>query len=256
MLVDTHCHLDFPEFDTDRGLCLKRAIDAGFKFLIDVGSDLENSVRAVELARNYDFVFACVGIHPHDADSANDEKISRIRKLCDDKKVVAIGETGLDYFRNISSKQNQQSLFRKLLKLSKDVSLPVVIHSRDAHEDTLSILKSELSLPINGVIHCFSGDEAFLKKALDLGLLVSFTCNITYKKAQNLRDVVKICPLNKMMLETDCPYLPPDGLRGQRNEPFNVKILAEMVAQLKNIALSEVADVTTSNAESLFKVNL
>jgi TatD DNase family protein len=256
MLVDTHCHLDFPEFDIDRDLCLKRAQDAGFKFLVNVGSDLENSVKAVALAQKHDFVYACVGIHPHDADSASDDSINQVRILGENKKVVAIGETGLDYFRNLSGKEKQQSLFRKLLKLSKELSLPVVIHSREAHEDMLAILKSELPAPVKGVIHCFSGDETFLKKALDLGLLVSFTCNITYKKAQNLRDVVKACPLDKMMLETDCPYLSPEGMRGKRNEPVNVKILAEWIAQLKNISADEVGEITTSNAVKFFKVDL
>jgi TatD DNase family protein len=256
MLVDTHCHLDFPEFDIDREAVLDRAKSAGFKFLINVGSDLENSIKAVELANKNDFLFAAVGIHPHDANSATEDRINQIRGLCDNKKVVAIGETGLDYFRNLSPKEKQRDLFIKLLKISKEKSLPVVVHSRDAHEDMLSILKSEISFPVKGVVHCFSGDEAFLKKALDLGLLVSFTCNITYKKAGNLRDIIKLCPLDKFMLETDCPYLSPEGMRGKRNEPANVRILAEFVAALKNISFDEVSHQTTENAEKLFNIKL
>lgn len=252
MLIDTHCHLDFPEFDKDRDEVARRAKNEGIGYIINIGSGLSASEKALELARFYDFIYATVGIHPHEADKFDERARARIQELVEKDKVVAIGETGLDYYKNYSQAENQKILFTYLVRLAANLGLPLVIHNRQAEEDTLRILKQ--ALPLRAVVHCFSGDANFLKECLDLGFLISFTCNITYKKAQNLRSLVKLTPLDRLMLETDAPFLPPEGLRGKRNEPAYVKFLAEEIARIKEIALEEVARITTDNAKEFFNL--
>lgn len=250
MLVDTHCHLDFPEYDQDRDEVINRAKAQGVDYIIDIGSSLEGSRRAVELAQKYESVYATVGVHPHEADSFTLGAAEQIKGLAKNKKVVGIGEIGLDYFKNYSKPRNQLTVFTQLLKLAKDSGLPLVVHTREAQTDTLKVLRE--AMPVKGVIHCFSGDESFLKACLDLGFLVSFTCNVTYKKARDLREIVKATPLDRLLLETDAPYLSPEGFRGKRNEPSRVRLLAEVVADLKGIKLEEVSSATTLNARILF----
>ncbi|MDP2937623.1 MAG: TatD family hydrolase [Candidatus Omnitrophota bacterium] len=273
MLADTHCHLDFPEFDADRDEVIKRAKNEDIGYIINIGSSLLGSKKALELSQQYDFIYATVGLHPHEADKFDDEIRASIEKLAREDRVVAIGETGLDYYKNYSKTENQKTLFRYLVKLAKDSGLPLVIHSRQAQEDTLKILNEVL--PIKAVVHCFSGDEDFLRKCLDLDFFISFTCNITYpaklskngrdpacgnkpverdNRAQNLRTLVKLTPLDRLMLETDAPFLSPEGLRGKRNEPAYVKFLAEEIARIKEIAFEEVARVTTDNARRFFNL--
>lgn len=252
MLIDTHSHLDFPEFDSDREDVIRRSKEGGVEYIINVGSTLESSRAGVELSQKYDFIFSCVGIHPHDADGFNDEMLPMLKTFAQNEKVVAIGEIGLDYYKNYSNPENQKLLFESLIKLSKELELPLVVHSRQAETDTLKMLKQ--FMPLQVVVHCFSGDENFLKACLDLDFLISFTCNITYKKAASLRDIVKSAPLDKIMLETDAPYLPPEGLRGRRNEPLNVKYVAEMLASLKNIGITEVSEKTSENAKKFFNI--
>ncbi|MBU0548417.1 MAG: TatD family hydrolase [Candidatus Omnitrophica bacterium] len=252
MLVDTHCHLDFSQFDPDRDAVIQRARDAGISYLVNVGSTLDSSNAACELAAKYAQVYAGIGVHPHEADSFNQEAEGQLRKLALKDKVVAIGETGLDYYRNLSSEAGQIHAFSQQIKLAKDLNLPLVVHSRQAEKQVVQVLKT--AMPIRAVIHCFSGDETFLKECLDSGFFVSFTCNITYKKAQGLRDMVRITPLEKLMLETDAPYLSPEGFRGKRNEPMQIKLLAETVSLIKGVSIEKVADKTTKNAKEFFKL--
>jgi len=251
-LIDTHCHLDFSEFDPDRSEVIKRAKGSGVEYIINVGSDLVESGRSVELARLNKHIYAAVGIHPHEADKFTPEQVDIVRQLAKKDKVVAIGEIGLDYFKNFSKPENQRPMFIEFLKLAKELSLPVVLHTRDAALDTLKILKD--FMPVRAVVHCFSGDGNFLNECLDLGFYISFTCNITYKKADKLREVLKVVPLERLMLETDCPYLSPEGFRGKRNEPFQVRLLAEEVARLRGISLEMVAEHTTKNAFQFFGI--
>ncbi|MBU1727162.1 MAG: TatD family hydrolase [Candidatus Omnitrophica bacterium] len=251
-MIDTHCHLDFPEFDPDRDEVIRRAKEAGIDFIINAGSSLQNSISSVELARRYENVYAAVGIHPHDADTFDKNTLDAIIELAKKDKVVALGEIGLDYFKNFSKKENQLPAFVSLIKVAKDIGLPLIIHSREAKADTLRILKE--AMPVSAVVHCFSGDEEFLKSCLDLGFFVSFTCNLTYKKAQNLRDLVKQAPLDRLMLETDAPYLSPEGQRGRRNEPANVRLLAELVAEIRGVSLDDIARATTDNAKKFFRL--
>ncbi len=250
MLIDTHCHLDFPEFEQDRNEVIKRAKENGIDYLINVGSSLQGSKNSLELALNYDYIYAAVGIHPHEADNADNASLAVIKELAEKNKVVAIGEIGLDYYRNYSNPQNQKRLFIALIKLAKDLNLPLVLHSRQAEEETLNIIKK--FAPQKAVVHCFSGGENFLKQCLDLGLFISFTCSITYKKADNLRDVVKLAPLERIMLETDCPYLSPEGFRGRRNEPSQIKLLANEIAKIKTLSIEEISKITTNNAIDFF----
>jgi len=250
LLVDTHCHLDFPEFDHDRDEVIKRAKEQGIGYIINIGSSLKGSQGSVELSGKYASVYATVGIHPHEADGFSAQAEKAIRDLAKNNKVVAIGEIGLDYFKHFSKKENQLPLFISMLKVAKDFDLPLVIHTRDAQADTLKILKE--AMPVKAVVHCFSGDEVFLKECLDLGFLISFTCNVTYKKAENLREIVRVTPIERLLLETDAPYLSPEGFRGKRNEPVQVRLLAQVVAGLKDLKLEEVAKSTTENARRFF----
>ncbi|MDP2043994.1 MAG: TatD family hydrolase [Candidatus Omnitrophota bacterium] len=252
MLIDTHCHLDFPQYNEDRNAVIQRAKDAGVEYLVNIGATLDSSIASCELAREHAAVYASVGVHPHDTGGFNKETEEKIRQLAARDKVVAIGETGLDYFRNLSSPEDQKQAFKQLIELAKCLDLPLIVHTRQAEEETLRILKS--AMPLKAVVHCFSGDGSFLKECLILGFFISFTCNITYKKAQGLRDMLKLTPLDKLMLETDAPYLSPEGFRGKRNEPAQVKLLAEAVSQIKGVSFEEIADKTTNNAKGFFKL--
>lgn len=252
MFIDTHCHLDFPEFDRDREEVILRARDKGIEYIINIGSSLQGSKKSLALSLKYDFIYATVGIHPYEAEKFEEKIKSEIEQLAQKDKIVAIGETGLDYYRDYSQVENQKSLFIWLVQLARTLSLPLVIHNRYAETDTLKILK-EL-IPPKAVVHCFSGDESFLRECLDLGLFISFTCNVTYKKAQGLKNLVKLVPLERLMLETDAPYLPPEGLRGKRNEPMYVQCLATEISRIKEISLEEVAKITTANAKKFFNL--
>lgn len=252
MLIDTHCHIDFTEFDQDRDEVFKRAKDNGVTRIINVGSSINGSEKSLGLSEKYPFLYSVVGIHPHEADSLSQGWENLIGRLARNEKAIGIGEIGLDFFKNFSRKENQEKIFLYQINLAKELGLPAVIHTRSAMDDTLRILKE--AMPIKALLHCFSGDGAFLKESLDLGFFVSFACNITYKKAEDLRGLVKLAPLNRMMLETDAPYLSPEGFRGRRNEPMQVRLLAEFVADIKGVSIEQVADATTENAVSLFNL--
>ncbi|MEI6631726.1 MAG: TatD family hydrolase [bacterium] len=252
MLIDTHCHLDFPEFDNDRKEVIGRAKDAGIGYIVNIGSSLEGSRRSLGLTREFSCVYATVGIHPHEADKINQQALDEIRVLAGSDKVVAIGEIGLDYYKGYSKPENQKPLFLSLLRLAKEFSLPLVIHTRSAQDETLGMLKE--FMPLRAVVHCFSGDNAFFKDCLAAGFMISFTCNITYKKAENLRALVREIPLERLMLETDAPFLAPQGLRGRRNEPAFVKNLSEEIARIRQIDQEEIAIITTKNAKEFFSL--
>ena len=252
-LIDTHCHLDFPEFNPDRENVIKRANENDVTLIINVGSSLEASRFAVTLAKEHAPIYAAVGIHPHEADKITDEDFSEIESLAKNKKVVAIGETGLDYFRNLSGRAKQQQAFERFIELAGKLDLPLIIHCREAQEDVIAAI-SQTNRKLKVLMHCFSGDEAFLKRCLDLGSIVSFTCNITYKKAFNLREIVKIVPLDRFFLETDAPFLPPENLRGKRNEPMYIKTLAQQISLIKNLDLEVIAKATSDNAKRFFNL--
>lgn len=252
-LIDTHAHLTMPEFD-DLQNVLTRAKDASVDTIINVSFDMDSSIQSVELADRYHNIFASAGIHPDHAEDLDEDVINKLKTLANDKKVVAIGETGLDYFENNVPKDTQQQLFIKHINLAKELSLPLIIHVRDAYDDALEILKKENKSPVKGVFHCFGESTQYAKNILDLNYYISFTGIITFKNAHNVRETAKYVPLDFIMLETDCPYLAPQIYRGKRNEPSYLKFIAEKLTEIKGISFEEVCEVTTLNAKRLFNL--
>ena len=250
--IDTHSHLNFPDFSEDYPDVIARAKKAGIVAIINVGADLPTSKRAVELAQKEDLCYATVGIHPTNTNNPKDEDYQKLEELAQKKKVVAVGEIGLDYFHNSIPKEIQKRSFEIQILLAKKLNLPVIIHNRDAHQDVLAILEEKEVK--KGVMHCFSGDINLAKKVLSLGLHISFTGNLTYKKNEGLRAAAKEIPLKKLLLETDCPYLPPQSRRGIRNEPGFLVYTAEGLAKIKGISLEELGEITTNNARELFGI--
>jgi len=251
-LVDSHAHLDFPQFAGDREEVIKRAQEAGVRLIINVGADLESSRASIALAERYPLIYAAVGIHPHDARLLDESALRELRKLAQHPKVVAIGEIGLDYYRNFSPREIQRRAFRLQLELAKELDKPVIIHSRDAQKDTMGIL-AELS-PERGVMHCFSGSLETALKAIELGLAISVAGPVTFKNARKLPQIVREIPLEHLLIETDCPYLAPHPYRGKRNEPAYVRLVAEAVAAIKGISPGQVARKTLENTLKLFGI--
>ena len=254
MLIDTHCHLDDPAYDADRDAVLARAAAAGVASVVTIGTDLATSRRAVELTRAFPQVSAAVGIHPHDAGQWTAEAVAALEALAQEPKVVAIGEVGLDYARDLAPRDRQRAAFREALQLAHRRRLPVVIHCRDAWDDCFAIVREVLQPPVRGVLHCFTGGPAELTTALDLGLTIAFAGNLTFKNADPLRAVARQVPIERTVLETDAPYLAPQSHRGQRNEPAYVAETAQVLAGLKSLGSEDVARITTVNAHALFGV--
>ena len=253
-LFDTHAHLHFPEFDGDREAMLDRAQQAGVRRMLTIGTEPESSRAAVALAARRADVWAAVGIHPHDAGEADAAALAEIERLAGEPRVVAVGEIGLDHFRDLSPRQDQERVFRALLGLARQVRKPVIIHCRDAHEETLRILGEERVGGVGGIMHCFSGDVAIARRCLDLGLLISLAGPVTYPNARALPDVARFVPADRLVIETDCPFLPPQGHRGQRNEPAYVALTAARVAELRGESLDVLAARLTANACALFGI--
>ncbi len=256
MLIDTHAHLTDKAYGKDLEDCLRRAGDAGVGAIINVGFSLSNARKAVALAGAYPDLYATVGIHPHDAAAAPRGYLEDLQRLTANSRVVALGEMGLDFYRNISPPPVQERVFREQLQLAKAVDLPVVIHDRDAHRRVLEILTEEGVGEKRGVMHCFSGDMTLARKCMDLGLYISIAGPVTYKKAEELQEVAASCPREYLLLETDCPYLTPHPYRGKRNEPAHVALVCRQVAALRGETPAEVARYTTDNAVRLFGLDL
>jgi TatD DNase family protein len=257
--IDSHCHIDGPEYDADRDDVIARAREAGVKTMLNVGTGDPHSgafERAVALAGKHDEIYAAVGVHPHDAKLFDDAAEQRLVNLCrGSERVVAWGEIGLDYHYDHSPRDVQREVFGRQLKLARELNLPVIIHSREADEDTISILRQELSgYEPAGVLHCFGGSLQMALDAIDLGFYVSFAGNLTFKKAEDMRDIARQLPLDRLMVETDCPYLTPVPFRGKRNEPARVVETGGCLATLHGIEVSEIARITTENFSSLFGV--
>ncbi len=250
MLTDTHCHLDASAFDPDRDDVISRARDAGTGVLITVGSGLESSETAVKLAGRYDMVYAAVGVHPHDAKEFTPDTAERIRELSAQEKVVAIGETGLDYHYDHSPRDVQRRVFESHISLALELGLPVIVHSREAEADTLSILSA--SGVSRGVMHCFSGDLDMAEKVMAMGLYISFAGTVTFKNAERLREAAASIPDEYLLIETDAPYLSPVPLRGRRNEPSFLLHTAGKLAELRGVETEDIARITTLNAGRLF----
>jgi TatD DNase family protein len=260
MFIDSHCHIDGPEYGADREEVIARAHDAGVQTMLNVGTGDPHSgafERAVALAERHEEIYAAIGVHPHDARLFDDGAERLLLSLVEQsKRVIAWGEIGLDYHYDHSPRETQREVFRRQLRLARGQNLPVVIHSRDADEDTIAILREELSgYDRAGVLHCFGGSLTMAQAAIELGFYISFAGNLTFKKADNLRDVAVQLPLDRLLIETDCPYLTPVPFRGKRNEPARVVETARCLAALHNRELEEMARITSENFARLFGLN-
>lgn len=254
-LIDSHCHLDMESYQNNLEAVLSSAIDVGIQKIITIGIDLDSSQKAVQLAIQYPQVFATVGIHPHSAEEASEEAYSTLKHLSDDKNVVGFGEIGLDYAKKYAPVSIQKKEFSRQLEMAKDLHLPVVIHDREAHQDTLEALKNHGPFPDGGVLHCFSGDLHLAEEILALGFYISIPGIVTFKNASQLQEVVREVPLDRILLETDGPFLAPEPWRGKINTPSFILYTAEKVAHLKEMSLAEIAQQTTVNSKQLFSLN-
>lgn len=256
VLIDTHCHLDMDAYKSDLDDVLNRAKESGVHHIVTIGIDLASSRKAINLAKKYSGISATVGVHPHDVDNISEKTYPAICDLIEQNRnhIVGYGEIGLDYVKNYSSIDNQQKHFKTQLSLARELNLPVIIHDREAHDDTLKILK-DIGLPeAGGIMHCFSGDIEFARKVLGLGLLLSIPGVVTFKNAKSLQEVTRWAPIESLLVETDGPFLSPHPKRGKRNEPAHVAYTARYAAELREISLEEFACRTTENSCRIFNI--
>jgi TatD DNase family protein len=256
MLIDSHAHIQGKEYAGETDAIIARARDAGVGTIIAVGGagDMSSNTEAVALAARFENVYATVGMHPHDAKDVGSHELKTLKELAASPKVIAVGETGLDYYYSHSPHDVQRRVFSQFIHMARDTDLPIVVHERDAAMEAADLLRSEGAGKLRGVIHCFTGDYEAACAYLDLGFCLSFTGIITFKNAEPLREVVRKVPLEKMFVETDSPYLTPVPHRGRRNEPAFVRFVAETIAKVKGIELAEVARVTSANVKKLFRI--
>jgi TatD DNase family protein len=255
-LIDSHAHIQGKEYAGETAAVIQRAAEAGVDQIIVVGGagDMSSNTAGVTLAESWANLYATVGMHPHDAKYVGEEDLQELKKLAAHPKVIAVGETGLDYYYNHSPREVQRRVFAQFIRLAEETGLPLVVHERDAASEALELLRSEGAGKIRGVIHCFTGDYNAACAYLDLGFYLSFTGIVTFKNAEPLRDVVRKVPLDNMFVETDSPYLTPVPHRGKRNEPAYVRFVAETVASVKHVSLQDVTDTTTRNVQKLFRI--
>lgn len=256
MLIDSHCHLDDEQFDADRDAVIERARAAGVERMLAVGTgegppDLEAGIR---LRERYDFIHATAGVHPHDASKAGPATFEALRELLRQRKVAAVGEIGLDYHYNFSPQVTQRQVFAAQLKLAREAGLPVVIHTREAWEDTLPLIRENWDARFGGVFHCFTGGPREAEQVLELGFHVSFSGMVTFSKAGQVQEAARVVPRDRLLIETDAPYLAPAPHRGKRNEPAYIALTARKLAELRGESFEEVADVTSGNFLALFGV--
>jgi TatD DNase family protein len=257
MIIDTHVHVDADAFDEDREAVIERARENGVQYMVNIGCDIKSSYRSMELAEQYDFIYATAGIHPHDVKSIDDDTYSHLKQLLRHPKVIALGEIGLDFFKNYSPHDVQRTHFRQQIKLAREMDKPIIIHSRDAKEDILAILSEFYPKDPNahsGIFHCFSGDQELADKALELGFYISFSGSVTFKKTEELREVAKTIPADRLFAETDCPYLTPVPHRGKRNEPAYVNHTAEKLAEIRGLTIEDVQRTMSLNFFQLFGI--
>jgi len=256
MLIDSHAHIQGREYADERAAVIHRAREAGVETIITVGGagDISSNTAAVALAESFTDVYATVGMHPHDAKDVGEEELNDLSELASHPKVVAIGEIGLDYYYVHSPHNVQRRVFTRFIQMALETGLPIVVHERDASHDALELLQGESTAELRGVIHCFTGNYEAARKYLDLGFYLSLTGIITFKSAGALRDVVRRLPLERMLVETDSPYLAPVPHRGKRNEPAYVGLVAQVIAEVKGLDFDEVAQATTMNVRRLFRI--
>ncbi|WP_010285202.1 TatD family hydrolase [Bacillus timonensis] len=254
MLIDTHAHLNAIQYQDDLEEVIERALSEGVERIVVVGFDHETITRAIELANQYEFIYATVGWHPVDAIDMTDEDLKWIEELSAHPKVVALGEMGLDYYWDKSPKDIQKEVFRKQIALAKKVKLPIIIHNREATADIIEILQEENASEVGGIMHCFTGSVEVAKQCMDMNFYISFGGPVTFKNAKKPKEVAAEIPLDRLLIETDCPYLTPHPYRGKRNEPSYVKYVAEQIAELKGVSFEEIAQKTSDNAKRFFGI--
>lgn len=253
-MIDTHAHLDFKQFDRDRDQVIEYALSSGVERIVNIGFDLRSSLESVELAEKYGQIYAAVGFHPHDSKDLSDDSLEQIKKLARHKKVVAIGEMGLDFYRNLSSREDQIKAFIRQIALARELKLPIVVHVREAWDDALAVLRETKAESVGGVLHSFTGDSEQAKSALCLGFYLSFNGMLTYPDSKT-SEAVKQVPLDSILVETDCPYLPPVTHRGKRNQPAYVRLVLEKLSELFSpLTFEDLERITTLNACRLFRL--
>jgi TatD DNase family protein len=252
LIFDTHAHYDDERFDEDRDSLLKQLHQEGISYILNASASPESLEATMELAEKYPFVYAALGIHPHDAEKMNEDIMNKIRTLSKNDKVVAIGEIGLDYYYDNSPRDIQRYWFERQIELAKELRLPIIIHDRDAHEDTVNILKKTDVKQVGGIFHCFSGSAQMAMEMLKLNLYIAVGGAVTFKNARKTVEVVKAVPLEKLLVETDCPYLSPEPHRGKRNNSGYLVHIIRKIAEIKEISESEVAGITLMNAKKVF----
>jgi len=255
MLFDSHAHIDSKKFDKDRDEVIKRAKANGVHFIMNPGVDLESSKQAIELAEKHEGIYAAVGYHPHEAKHMDDSMLELLKSMASHEKVRAIGEIGLDYHYEHSPRKVQKEWFIKQIRLAKSLDLPVIIHDRDANADTLTILKKENAFESGVLMHCYSGSKEMAEQYIELGAYISLAGPVTFKNAKTPKAVAEYVPLDRILIETDAPYLTPEPNRGKRNESAYVEYICNQIAQLKEISFEKVAEATTANAKKLFKID-
>ena len=254
ILIDSHAHLDFDRFDEDRDAVIERALEAGVERIITIGTDVASSRRAIELAEAYPMIYASVGIHPHDADKFDDDDWGILETLWTHDRVKSVGETGLDYYYDYSDRPRQKVLFRRHLEAAAETGLPVVVHIRDAFDDAYELIE-DVGVPSGGVVHCFTGGPRECERALSLGMHISLSGIVTFKNARDLHEAVPIIPADRILIETDAPFLAPAPHRGKRNEPAFVVHTAEAVSDLRGVTLESLCATARSNTIRLFRLD-
>jgi TatD DNase family protein len=254
VLIDTHAHLDLKEFGGDREEVLKRSAEGGVAAIINASFDLASSRRSVAMARKHGWIYALAGIHPHDSGQAPGGYLDELRDLAKNPEVVALGEMGLDYFRDRSPRPVQQKVFREQLALARELDIPVVIHDRDAHGDLMNILNKDGVPRRGGVMHCYSGSWEMARECMKKGFYISIAGPVTYPTSARLKDIAARLPLDRLLIETDCPFLTPRARRGKRNEPAYVRYVAEEIAWLREMPLDRLAEATSENAARIFNI--
>jgi TatD DNase family protein len=256
MLTDSHAHLEMPEFKRDLEAMIQRARESGVEYIFTVGTEKKDWKSALEIANSHPSIYAILGVHPHNAKEIDDETYVVLKGLCQEEKVKALGEIGLDFFRNLSLREIQLKRFREQIGLAKGLGLPIVVHDREAHQETLEILRSEEAEDCGGIIHCFSGDYEMAKACIDMGFFISIPGTITFKNADGFREIVRRIPLESLLIETDAPFLTPEPYRGKRNEPGYVRYTAQKMAEVKKVSFEKVAEVTTENALRVYRLKV
>jgi len=254
LIFDTHAHYDDERFDEDRDSLLTELNQKGISYILNASASLESLDSSIELSERYDFIYAALGIHPHSADKMDEGVLQKIRVLSKNKKVVAIGEIGLDYFYDNSPRDIQRYWFERQIELAKELSLPIIIHDRDAHEDTINIIKKTNAGQVGGIFHCFSGSAQMALEMLKHNLYIAIGGPVTFKNARKTVEVVNAIPLDKLVVETDCPYLAPEPYRGKRNNSGYLVHTIQKIAEIKGIGEAEVAEATLANARKVFKL--